>query len=134
MQSLKLDKDKLRIMSDKLIEALNAFLDCPNDGNGMILTMAMMTLRNYRSSNPLDYSRCNDLELSACKETLLMNTDNDNRAYAVPDYARDEDYDQLYQQAVELGIKGINTRWKIDTLKRKIDELSVGSLPHCKEA
>ena len=117
-----LDKEKLRVMSERFIEAVSAFLDCPNDGNGMILTMAMMTLRNYRSTNALNYSRCVNLVLSPCKETLLMN--NDNRVYALPDYARDDDYDQLYQQAIELGIKGVNTRWKLATLKSKIDELT----------
>lgn len=64
-----------------------------------------------------------NVRIAAMAMVEEVTTVDDNAAYAIPEHALEDDYNDLYQLASEKGIKGLNTRWKLATIKRKLAEL-----------
>lgn len=45
-----------------------------------------------------------------------------DEAYCIPAHAMTQEYRDLFDQAVAANLKGVNTRWRLETLREKLAE------------
>ena len=45
-----------------------------------------------------------------------------DEAYCIPAHAMTQEYRDLFDRAVAANLKGVNTRWRLETLRAKLAE------------